>query len=86
MIGEVSLPVAAGLLLAASAMVVAAGPRMVTVADRLADVTGLGEAFVGAVLVGVVTSLPDLFATVTPALRGLPELAVGAAWGWRGKP
>lgn len=81
MIGEVSLPLAAGLLLAASAVVVAAGPRMVTVADRLADVTGLGEAFVGAVLVGVVTSLPDLFATVTPAVRGFPELAVGNALG-----
>lgn len=81
MIGEVSLPVAAGLLLAASAVVVAVGPRMVAVADRLADVTGLGEAFVGAVLVGVVTSLPDLFATVTPAVRGLPELAVGNALG-----
>lgn len=72
---------AVGLLVAASAVIVAAGPKMVAVADRLADVTGLGEAFVGAVLVGVVTSLPDLFATVTPALRGLPEQAVGNALG-----
>lgn len=81
MIGEPSLPVAVGLLVLTSAVVLFAGPRMVATADRLADVTGLGEAFVGAVLVGIATSLPDLFATVTPAVRGLPELAVGNALG-----
>lgn len=81
MTGELSPPMAVGLLVVASAVVLVVGPRMVAVADRLADVTGLGEAFVGAVFVGVVTSLPDLFATVTPALRGLPELAVGNALG-----
>jgi cation:H+ antiporter len=69
-----------GLALAAAAVMVA-GPRMVRVADRLADVTGLGEAFVGAVLVGAATSLPDILATVLPAARGLPELAVGNALG-----
>lgn len=57
------------------------GPQMVRVADRLADVTGLGEAIVGAVFVGAATSLPDLAATVTPAMRGLPDLAVGNALG-----
>jgi cation:H+ antiporter len=69
-----------GLVLAAAAVMIA-GPRMVRVADRLADVTGLGEAFVGAVLVGAATSLPDILATVLPAARGLPELAVGNALG-----
>lgn len=78
---ELSLPVAAGLLALASTVILFTGPRMVAVADRLADVTGLGEALVGAVLVGIVTSLPDLLATVTPALAGLPELAVGNALG-----
>lgn len=68
-------------LLAAAAVIMLAGPKMVRVADRLADKTGLGEALIGAVLVGAATSLPDLFATVTPALRGLPELAVGNALG-----
>jgi cation:H+ antiporter len=75
------LPLAvAGLVLAGGAVMLA-GPRMVRVADRLADVTGLGEAFVGAVLVGAATSLPDILATVLPAARGLPELAVGNALG-----
>jgi cation:H+ antiporter len=75
------LPLAVlGLVLAAAAVMIA-GPRMVRVADRLADVTGLGEAFVGAVLIGAATSLPDILATVLPAARGLPELAVGNALG-----
>ncbi len=65
----------------ASLVVLFAGPRMVAIADRLADVTGLGEAIVGAVLVGAATSLPDLVATVTPAVNGFPDLAVGNALG-----
>lgn len=69
------------LLVSAAVVVLLAGPRMVRVADRLADVTGLGEALVGAVFVGAATSLPDLLATVTPAMRGLPDLAVGNALG-----
>jgi cation:H+ antiporter len=75
------LPLAVAGLLAASVTIMVAGPRMVRVADRLADVTGLGEAFVGAVLVGAATSLPDILATVLPAVRGLPDLAVGNALG-----
>jgi len=78
---ELSTPLAILGVLLAGAAVVAAGPRMVRVADRLADTTGLGEAFVGAVFVGAVTSLPDILATVLPAARGLPELAVGNAIG-----
>jgi cation:H+ antiporter len=76
-----SLPAALAAFAGAAAVLLVAGPRMVHVADRLADVTGLGEALVGAVLVGAATSLPDLMATVTPALRGLPDLAVGNALG-----
>lgn len=76
-----SVAVSAALLAAAGVVVVAAGPRMVRVADRLADVTGLGEALIGALLVGAATSLPDISATATPALRGVPDLAVGNALG-----
>lgn len=76
-----SVLMAALLLAAAAGAVLVLGPRLVRVADRLADVTGLGEALVGAVFVGAATSLPDLGATVTPAWRGLPDLAVGNALG-----
>ncbi|GGI07676.1 sodium:calcium antiporter [Egicoccus halophilus] len=76
-----SLPVALLALALAAGAIALAGPRMVRVADRLADVTGLGEAFVGAVLVGAATSLPDILATALPAVRGFAELAVGNALG-----
>jgi cation:H+ antiporter len=72
---------AVAVLVIASVVILVVGPRMVAAADRLADVTGLGEAMVGAVLVGAVTSLPDLIATATPALDGYAELAVGNALG-----
>lgn len=74
-------PIAVVAVVASALAVVVAGPRMVRVADRLADTTGLGEALVGAVLVGAATSLPDLLATSLPAARGLPDLAVGNALG-----
>lgn len=78
---ELSPSLAIVVLVAASIAVLLVGPRMVAVADRLADVTGLGEALVGAVFVGIATSIPDLLATLTPALRGLPDLASGNALG-----
>jgi cation:H+ antiporter len=78
---SLALPVAVAALVVAGGAIMVAGPRMVRLADRLADVTGLGEAFVGAVLVGAATSLPDILATVLPAARGLPELAIGNALG-----
>lgn len=75
------LPVALAVLVASAAVIMFAGPRMARVADRLADLTGLGEAFVGAVLVGATTSLPDIIATVVPAANGFAELAVSNALG-----
>lgn len=78
---DLPLPAIVVLLIVAAGVIVAVGPRMVRVADRLADVTGLGEALIGAVLVGMATSLADGVATITPALAGLPDLAVGNALG-----
>lgn len=74
--------VGAGLVLVAAAgVILVVGPRMVSLADRLADTTGLGEAFVGAVLLGAATSLPDIVATVQPAWAGFGEQAATNAIG-----
>ena len=51
-------------------MIAVAGASMTRVADRLADVTGLGEAIFGAVLLGGSTSLPGIITSVTTA-RGV---------------
>ena len=74
----------AGVLIAFAAcavVIVLAGVRLSGVADRLADRTGLGEAVVGAVMLGAVTSLSGLTTSVTAAWNGLPELAVSNAAG-----
>jgi cation:H+ antiporter len=54
---------------------------MTRIADRLADVTGLGEALFGAVLLGGTTSLPGIVASVTAAYQGYAELAISNAIG-----
>lgn len=78
---ELSLPVAIGVLVLAAAIVLVIGPRLVALADRLAEVTGIGEALFGAVALGATTSLPDIVATVQPALSGFGEQAAGNALG-----
>ena len=50
-------------------------------ADQLADRTGLGEAFVGAVFLGASTSLPGITASVTAAWDGHASLALSNALG-----
>jgi cation:H+ antiporter len=69
-------------LFAASALVILiAGARMTRLADRLADLTGLGEAVFGAALLGGSTSLPGIIASVSAASAGYPQLAVSNAVG-----
>ncbi len=65
-----------------SAVVIAiVGYRLTILADRLADRTGLGEALTGAFLLGAMTSLPEISATITAARQGHAQLAVSNALG-----
>jgi cation:H+ antiporter len=66
---------------AAMAVITLAGIKMSSVADRLADVTGLGEAVTGAIFLGASTSLSGIVTSVTAAASGHPELAVSNAVG-----
>jgi cation:H+ antiporter len=77
-----SSPAAAvALFAAATGAILLAGTRLSRVADRLADRTGLGEAFFGGVFLGALTSLSGVVTSVTAAWRGLPELALANALG-----
>ncbi len=62
-------------------VIVLAGTRLVKVCDELADRTGLGEAFMGAIFLGAITSLPGITASVTAALDGAASLALSNAYG-----
>lgn len=67
-------------VLAAIAICIA-GTRLSYVADELADRTGLGEVIAGALFVGAATSLPGAITSVSTAMQGQPELAIGNALG-----
>ncbi|MFO7868902.1 MAG: hypothetical protein R6U95_06360 [Bacteroidales bacterium] len=58
-----------------------AGTALTRYADILADKTGLGEAFVGAVFLGGVTSLPGIITSIVAAYNNHPQLAVSNAIG-----
>ena len=69
-------------IFAAAAIIIAiAGTELTRVADRLGDVSGWGDALVGAVLLGGVTSLSGITTSVTAAYGGHPELAFSNAVG-----
>ncbi len=80
-LGDASPALAAVLFLAAAAVIGVAGTRLTSVADALAERTGLGEALVGAVLLGASTSLSGIVTSVTAATGGSAEFAVSNAVG-----
>ena len=64
-------------MLAVAAVVIGfAGTKLAGVCDRLADRTGMGEALVGALLLGAGTSLPGILTSVVTAYSGYPQMAV----------
>jgi cation:H+ antiporter len=66
---------------AAAALIAIAGVRLSSVADKLADRTGLGEVIAGALFVGAATSLPGAITSISTAAQDAPELAIGNALG-----
>lgn len=58
-----------------------AGVKAAELADRLADRSGLGEAVTGTVVLGLLTALPGLMASVVAAAKGSPVLAISNAMG-----
>ena len=76
-----SLPRAALGFVVASAVLIFTVPYLVSSSADIAAITGLGTGFVGAVLVALVTSLPELAAVVTATRLGAFDLAVGNLFG-----
>jgi cation:H+ antiporter len=58
-----------------------AGVALTSRAERIARVTGVGQALLGGVLIGAVTSLPGIITSVSAAATGHPTLAVSNALG-----
>lgn len=71
----------AAILLACAVVIGAAGWHLATLADRLADRTGLGEAVTGAIFLGATTSLSGSVTSATAAAAGHADLAISNAIG-----
>lgn len=79
--GRLTFPRAVvGFVISAIAIVIA-GPFMAASAGTLAELTGLGNTFVGSTLVAFSTSLPELVATTTAVRMGAFDLAIGNIYG-----
>ena len=83
MIAEPTNPLAGAIAVFAVGTLVVGlvGTAIAGVADRLADRTGLGEAVMGAVFVGAVTSLPGSLVSITAAADGRASLAISNGLG-----
>jgi len=66
---------------AAALFVVVAGVWLSSIAERISDETGLGRSFVGAVFLGVSTSLPEIAASLSAVRLGAIDLAIGNVLG-----
>ncbi|MGE5230627.1 MAG: sodium:calcium antiporter [Deltaproteobacteria bacterium] len=65
----------------AAVVVVAVSPVFAYSAERIAELTGLGQTFIGTLLVGLSTSLPELVTAFAAARIGAFDLAVGNLFG-----
>ncbi len=66
---------------AAAVAVWVAGTRLARYADAIAEQTGIGRAFLGMILLGGVTSLPELAVAVTATVEGHPVLSINDVLG-----
>jgi cation:H+ antiporter len=68
-------------LLAAIAVLIS-GQKLTKAGDELAEVTGMSRGFVGVILLGFVTSLPELVSTISATVFvNAPDLALGNIFG-----
>lgn len=64
-----------------AAVVVFAGTRLARDGETIADRTGLGQAWVGAILVATATSLPEIVTGISAVWQGNTGLAIGDLFG-----
>src|SRR5690606_9257982 len=72
-----SLRAAVVRFLAATVVIIVAAPVFASSAVRIAELTGIATSFVGTLLVGVTTSLPELVTSIAAMRMGAVDLAIG---------
>jgi len=58
-----------------------AGPRLLDAIEAIAEETGIGRVWLGAIVLAAATSLPELVTAVSAGAIGEADLAVGAVFG-----
>ncbi|HCY90168.1 MAG TPA: sodium:proton exchanger [Chitinophagaceae bacterium] len=77
-----SLPVSILGFACCAALIIYSGSRLSKYGDLIAELTGIGKAWFGLVMMSVVTSLPELFTGVSSIIVvGSPDIAVGDIMG-----
>ncbi|WP_342647901.1 hypothetical protein [Mucilaginibacter sp. CSA2-8R] len=76
-LSALSLPVLLGIFIAAAVAIWLAGVKLSDTTDILSARLGLGEALGGAIILAVVTNLPEIAITVSAALKGNLGIAIG---------
>ena len=71
----------AALFTTAAAVVWIAGTQLARYADSISEHTGVGREFLGIMLLGGVTSLPELAVATTATFRGVPALSINDVLG-----
>lgn len=66
----------AAIFLAAAAVIWNAGARLVRVVNAISDKTGMAQAFAGMLVLGAITSTPEISATITSSSSGNATLAI----------
>lgn len=66
---------------ASAAAIVFAGTKLSRYGDQIAELTGLGRLWIGAVLMAAATSLPEVFTTMSAGWIDAPDLAAGNLFG-----
>ncbi len=79
--GVPSLPAAVIGFVVSAVVLVVISPWMVRSSVGVAEITGLSKGFVGAAMVGVATSLPELVTTIAAIKIGAYDMAVGNLFG-----
>jgi len=69
------------MLIAAGLAIVVAGSILARSGAAIADVTGIGQVWFGALVVALATSLPELATDTAAVLQGEPDLALGDLMG-----
>ena len=71
-----SLPLLAALFIVGAVLVWYAGTKLARYADEISRRTGIGQGVIGVLLLGAVTSLPEISTTTVATLSGNPGMAV----------